>query len=129
MYSVDRTLKVADLIKTELAQLLLYRAGDPRFHKVTITAVRISRDLGHAKVFFSSIENDSTELTELTTVLNKASTYFRCLLAKNMAMRTVPKLHFIYDVSVSQGQQLAHLIDEAIASDPEQQTDDHHETK
>ena len=116
MYSVDRTLKVADLIKTELAQLLLYRAGDPRFHKVTITTVRVSRDLGHAKVFFSSIEieNDSTELT---SVLNKASSYFRCLLAKNSAMRTVPKLHFIYDISVSKGQALSNLIDQAIASD------------
>ena len=126
MYSVDRTLKVADLIKTELAQLLLYRAGDSRFHKATITAVRISRDLGHAKVFFSSIENDTTGLT---AILNKASTYFRCLLAKKMAMRRVPKLHFIYDVSVSKGQALSSLIDQAIASDAEQHTDDNHETK
>ena len=113
-YSVDRTLKVADLIKTELAQLLLYRAGDPRFHKVTLTAVRVSRDLGHAKVFFSTVQNDSTELA---SVLNKASSYFRCLLAKNSAMRTVPKLHFIYDVSVFKGQALSSLIDQAIASD------------
>ena len=113
-YSVDRTLKVADLIKTELAQLLLYRAGDPRFQKITVTAVRLSRDLGHAKVFFSTIDTHSEELSIL---LNKASAYFRCYLAKNMAMRTVPRLHFIYDISVSRGQHLAQLIDEALASD------------
>ena len=125
-HSVDRTLKVADLIKTELAQLLLYRAGDPRFHKVTITAVRVSRDLGHAKVFFSSIEENTQELT---AVLNKASVYLRCLLAKKITMRTIPKLHFVYDTSVSQGQHLAHLIDEAIASDVAQHKDDEHENK
>jgi ribosome-binding factor A len=76
--------------------------------------------LGHAKIFFSSIEDNSGELT---SVLNKAGTYFRCLLAKNMAMRTVPKLHFIYDVSVSRGQHLAHLIDEAIANDGDNDED------
>jgi ribosome-binding factor A len=126
-HSVDRTLKVADLIKTELAQLLLYRAGDPRFHKVTITAVRVSRDLGHAKIFFSTIENNPEELS---AVLNKAHAYFRHLLSKNTAMRTVPKLHFVYDVSVSHGQHLAHLIDEAIASDDlAQYKDDPNESK
>lgn len=121
-YSVDRILKVADLIKTELAQLL-HRAGDPRFHQVTITAVRVSRDLGHAKIFFSIVESENSELT---TVLNKAGSYFRCLLAENSAMRTVPKLHFIYDLSVSKGQALSNLIDQAIASDVEQHTDDNH---
>lgn len=110
--SVDRTLKIADLVRTELAQLL-YHAGDPRFHKVTLTAVKISRDLGHAKVFFSCIQ----EPEELVAVLNKASSYLRYLLSKNTIMRGVPKLHFIYDTSLERGQRLSNLIDEVIASD------------
>jgi len=112
-YPVDRTLKVADLVKKELAQLL-YHAGDPRFHKVTLTAVNISRDLGHAKVFFSCIKENPGDLA---AVLNKASSYLRYLLSKNTIMRTVPKLHFVYDLSLVRGQRLANLIDEVIASD------------
>ena len=53
----SRTLRVADQIQRELADLLQNEIKDPRVGKVTITAVEVTRDYGHAKIFYTTFEN------------------------------------------------------------------------
>lgn len=114
----NRTDKVADLLKKELALLIQTEIRDPRVGMVSVTDARVSRDLSHADIRVTVLGKSSPEeLDECIAALNSASGYLRSLLAKNVNMRTTPKLTFKYDDSISRGQYLSDLIDQAIARD------------
>jgi ribosome-binding factor A len=51
----SRTLRVADQIQRELADLIQNEIKDPRIGQITITAVEVTRDYSHAKVFFTTL--------------------------------------------------------------------------
>ena len=49
----SRTQRIGDQMQRELAQLIRREVKDPRVGLVTITAVEVSRDVGHAKIFIT----------------------------------------------------------------------------
>ena len=51
----QRAQRVAEQIQRELAQMLRDDVKDPRVGRVTITAVEVSPDLSHAKVFVTHL--------------------------------------------------------------------------
>lgn len=106
--------RIGDLVKQELALLIQGELRDPRLGMVSVTAVKVSRDLAHAEVFVTTMEADPAEAV---AALNKASGMLRSLLAKNLNLRTTPRLKFIFDESVERGRRLSALIDTALASD------------
>ena len=110
MPAFKRTDRVAETMQRELARLIQHGVQEPRLPGlVTISAVRVSRDLGHAKVYFT-VFNGDPEQTEHT--LNAASHHFRGELARAMSLRITPELHFVYDKSIEYGNRLSRLIDE-----------------
>ncbi|MEH6549459.1 MAG: 30S ribosome-binding factor RbfA [Pseudomonadales bacterium] len=116
----SRTERVADFLREELAKLILREIRDPRINMVMVTAVEVSRDLAHAKVFITSFGKESAEEAQPTVdALNKASGFLRSQLARDSRMRITPRLSFVYDTSVLRGSQLTGLIDKAIAADAE----------
>ena len=118
---MSRDLKVADMVRDELARVLQFEMRDPRVGSfVTINDVRVSRDLSYADIYVSSLQAESeSERADLIEVLNKASGFFRSQLAKRHTMRTTPKPRFHYDKLVEQGPALEKLIDSAVAADRE----------
>ena len=105
-----RTDRIAEMLQRKLAQLIQQEVKDPRLPKlITISAVKVTRDLGHAKVYFT-VYNSDPAIT--TTILNTAASYLRSALAKTVTLRTVPQLHFIYDESIEYGKRLSRLIDD-----------------
>ena len=112
----SRPQRVAAQIQKELAQLIQFEVKDPRIGLVTVSAVEVSRDLSHAKVFITLMERDRS-VEDALKGLNSASGYMRRELGKRMMMRSVPNLHFVYDASAERGANLSALIDAAIASD------------
>lgn len=117
--------RVADFLKQELAQRIRFEIKDPRLAKVNITDAEVSRDLSHAKVFFTVIGNQNpVEGQKAADLLNRAAGFLRKQLAERNTMRTTPQLHFYYDESVIRGGQLATLIDEAVAQDKSHHHDD-----
>ncbi len=116
--TTKRTDKIADLLKRELALLIQSEIRDPRVGMVSVTGVEVSRDLAYASVFVTMLGKSTTdEIEEGIQALNRASGYLRTLLAKNISLRTTPKLTFKYDDSAVRGRYLSSLIDEAIAQD------------
>jgi ribosome-binding factor A len=106
-----RTDRIAETILRKLALLIQQEITDPRLSKfVTLSAVNVAKDLSHAKVYFTVL-NDDPEQT--ATILNTAASYLRSQLAKSITLRTVPQLHFIYDESIEYGKRLSKLIEEA----------------
>jgi ribosome-binding factor A len=58
MNSFKRADRVADLIRTEISDLLLKQVRDPRIGFVTITGVKVTDDLRTARVFFVELGKD-----------------------------------------------------------------------
>jgi ribosome-binding factor A len=112
-HSYDRRLRVADLIKHQLGNLVLH-SKDPRFSFVSISSVEISRDYSHAKIFVTTL-NDK-EVKETIAALNKAAGFFRHELATTLNLRTTPKLHFHFDNTLRQGQRILELLKKDIDS-------------
>jgi ribosome-binding factor A len=115
-----RTQRVADYLQRELAALIQHEVRDPRVGMVSITGVDVSRDLGHARVYYTMMGSDSSEdASESTEVLNKAAGFLRSQLSRGSKMRSVPQLRFYFDSSVGRGRDLEDLIKRAADADRE----------
>ncbi|HEB56514.1 MAG TPA: 30S ribosome-binding factor RbfA [Gammaproteobacteria bacterium] len=126
----SRTRRVGEQIQRELAVFIQQEIKDPRLGMVTVSAVEVSRDLSVARVFVT-VFNEEHDMAQTLDVLNRAAGFLRHCLGKNMSLRSVPTLKFIYDASVSNGNRLSSLIDQAVNSDrdkhqdPDSQDPDH----
>lgn len=119
----SRSTRVAEQMQRELADLLMFEVKDPRIGMVTITAVEVTGDMAHAKVFYSAPQskpnslNQAKSLQSIQNGLENSSGFLRTQVAKRMLLRTVPQLHFVYDESIDVGMKMAQLIDAARATD------------
>ena len=121
MSNFKRTDRVAEMIQRKLAQIIPQEVKDPRLQGIiTISAVKVAADLGHAKVYFT-VFNDDKALA--LTILSAAAGYLRSALARTITLRTVPQLHFIYDESIEYGERLTRLIDKVNDIDSENNAD------
>ncbi len=109
-----RARRVAEQIRHELAGVLMREMKDPRITGVTLTAVEVSPDLEHAKVFYTQLTGVHPEVQK---ALQHAAGFLRTELSHRMRMRTVPQLLFQYDVSIERGAHLTHLIEQAVEED------------
>ncbi|MAT94986.1 MAG: ribosome-binding factor A [Halioglobus sp.] len=113
-----RTQRVADYLQRELAALIQHEVRDPRVGMVSITGVDVSRDLAHARVYFTVMGSDSSdEAGESAAALNKAAGFLRSQLSRDSNMRSVPQLRFYFDSSVGRGRELEALIRRAADAD------------
>jgi ribosome-binding factor A len=112
----SRTRRVAEQVRRDLAQLIRDEIDDPRMVMVSITAVDITRDLAHAKVYVTAL-GDPGERDRIVAALNQAAPRLRYELGRRMHIRTVPRLKFMYDEVVERGARLSSLIEGAVAAD------------
>ncbi len=118
MREFGRDLRVADMVREELASIIQRQMRDPRIGTVSVNDVRVSKDLSFADVYVSSLDTpDAAEQADLVAILNRAAGFFRSELAKRHSMRTTPKPRFHYDISVERGPRLERLITDALAAD------------
>jgi len=109
-----RTDRVAEQIRRDLSELIRSEIRDPRVQQVSLTAVEVTPDYAHAKVFYTALVGEG-ERDALAQGLKRASGFLRHELSRQLLLRTVPELHFEYDTSVERGISLSSLIDSAVA--------------
>lgn len=110
-----RSDRIGEMVQRKLAQIIQQEIKDPRMPAfVTISSVKVTADLGHAKVYFTVFNKD---VGETAAILNAAASYLRTALARTLTIRTVPQLHFIYDESIEYGRKLSKLIDDVTVPD------------
>jgi len=119
-----RSDRVSDAIQRLLGKIIPQEIGDPRVGMVNINDVTVTRDMAYAKVYVTFVGADEAASLAAAAVLNKAAGFLRSFLARDLSMRTVPKLQFIYDKTAIRGQELSSLIDKAIAGDRKHHQDD-----
>jgi ribosome-binding factor A len=112
----QRSTRVAEQIQRELAGMMSRVLEDPRAGMVTVTAVEVSKDLSHAKVFVSSI-GGSLPNQDLVAALQHASGFMRHELGRAMKLRIQPELRFVYDETEERAARLEALIAKANSGD------------
>ena len=103
--------RVGEQIQRELSQLLLREVKDPRVGQVTITAVEISPDLKHARVFFTGAR-DATAQAAALAGLTRAAGFLRGQVGRNLRLRHAPELSFAVDDSLDRGLRITALLKE-----------------
>ena len=104
-----RTERVADLIRREMADILMRKMRDPRLGFVSVTAVEVTPDLSSAKIFLSSLDG-AEKRREIVQVLTHAAPFLRHELAPRLGLREVPEIRFAYDESIERGARIEDLL-------------------
>jgi len=110
-----RSDRMAEQLRRELAEIIQDEIKDPRVGFLSFTEVRMSRDLSHAVVYCSVLENE--QLHESIEVLNRAAGFIRKSIGRRIRARIVPTLKFVADESIIRGAAMDELISEAVQSD------------
>jgi ribosome-binding factor A len=95
---------------------------DPRIGMVTVTDVRVSPDLGEARVFVSVLGSDKKRAATMAG-LDSARGVLQGKINRELSLRRTPTLTFAYDDSVERGVRMSKLIDELAADLPEDEPD------
>jgi ribosome-binding factor A len=107
-----RRQRLGDQIRVELAELLLQEVRDPRLGFVTVTEVRMSPDLKHARVYVS-IFGDEVSTKASLDVLDRARGFLRSRIGSRLEIRYVPELRFVLDETLDESDRIDALLEEA----------------
>jgi ribosome-binding factor A len=111
LVSKSRASRIADRILEELSVILLMETRDPRIFGVSVTGVKVDRELAYADIYISTVEG-SERKDEVLEGLNHAQGYLRSELANRVELRTFPRLRFHWDPTFER----ADAVDKLIAS-------------
>lgn len=109
--SFERTERVNELLREELAELIRHDVKDPRVGVVTITAVETSRELDVARVYVH-LFGDEGRRAEALAGLQKAAGYLRSRLGRRLRLRKVPELRFQWDETLERASRIERLLAE-----------------
>lgn len=110
MADARRADRVAEAIRMEIARFLSEDAKDPRLAGlVTITAVEVTRDLRHARLFISIMGSESQRASTLEA-LEGMKGHLRTRLSKALSLRVAPEISFKMDESVARAARIESLL-------------------
>lgn len=109
MVSKMRTQRIADRIREELSEMLVMEISDPRLSGVSITDVKVDRELAYAEIYFSALDG-AERVAEILDGLRHAQGYIRRELSQRIELRTFPRLRFHYDPTFDRAEKIERLI-------------------
>jgi ribosome-binding factor A len=107
----QRSDRVGDLILEVVAELLRKEIRDPRIQTLTLTGVKVSKDLRHARVYFNLLGAQANR-GEALAGLKSATGFIRAKLGKQLNLRFVPAIEFTYDESEDEAQRIDALLNQ-----------------
>lgn len=109
MVSKTRMLRIADRLREELSEMLLQEVSDPRLNGVSVTDVRVDRELAFADIYVSALEG-SERSEEILDGFEHAGGYLRHELSQRVDLRTFPRLRFHWDPTPERAEKIDRLI-------------------
>ena len=116
-----RMRRVDEAMRAVLSDAIAKDLKDPRIGFVTVTGVKTSSDLRHARVYVSVLGNDP-ERSASVDGLRSAHGFLQRRLADELTLKHTPSLTFEYDDTVDRGMRISHLLHE---HDPDRENSDH----
>ncbi len=108
---VRRVERLSEQFRLLISGILEKDISDPRLEFVTVNRVSLSKDGSFATVFFSMIGSED-DIIQSRNAMESASGFIRRELAGKVRLRTVPKLQFVYDRSLEEGEKILGIIRE-----------------
>lgn len=109
MVSDLRLKRLEGVIKKKVAEMLVTELRDPRIGFVTLTRVKLARDLSHATILWSILGGDG-DRSKTQHALDDARGYIQSAVAKVMATRVTPRLSFQFDSSIEKGDKVLSIL-------------------
>ena len=111
---MDRTDRISEEIRRVMSDIIMNDIKDPRLPDfVSVTGVRVVKDLKHAKVFISVLGTPE-EKAEAIRALVHAAGFIRREIGQRVRIRYTPELHFELDDSIEHGIRINQLITETM---------------
>jgi ribosome-binding factor A len=113
--SADRMRRVNESIRQVIGDAVASNLKDPRVGFVTVTDVRTSADLSHARVYVSVLGEPAARL-ETMDGLRSAHGYLQRKISGELHLKRTPTLEFSYDETTDRAMRLDALIEQEIES-------------
>ena len=110
MPSHNRADRISNILLTELSSLMARTVRDPRIRRISLTKVRMTKDLSQATVFYILMPHADVDKREISKALSRARPFLRRHLAR-LDLRQVPELKFLFDDASEKQDRVAHLLD------------------
>jgi ribosome-binding factor A len=115
LHPYKRSARVGDLIREEVADIIIHKLKDPRLGFITVTEARVSDDLRHARIYVSVFENEKKY--ETLKILMSSARFIRSELGKRVKIKFIPELVFKLDESIEYGAKINKILKELKSSE------------
>ena len=109
--SNPRMRRVDEAIRQVIGDALAGEVKDPRVGFITVTDVRTSADLRHARVYVSVLGGERAREDSLRG-LQSAHGFLQARVADELGLKRTPALRFSYDDTTDRAMRIGALIDE-----------------
>src|SRR5574338_1717398 len=116
MPSKIRLQRISDRIRQELSEMLVKEVADPRLSGISVTDVKVDRELAFADIFVSAVEG-AERSKEVLEGLRSAAGFLRHELAVRVDLRVFPKLRFHWDPTPERADNIERKLAEMKAED------------
>ena len=106
---MSRMNKIEDLLHKEIANIIVTRIDNPQIkNTVTITDIKVSKDIRTAVVYFVTLDKNFKKIEK---IINELKPTIKFHLSKNVHLKRIPDIKFIFDDTVIKGQRISKLLD------------------
>jgi len=112
----DRMRRVDEAVRQVLSDAVSQDLQDPRIGFVTMTSVKTSSDLRHARVYVSVLGNDAERAATLAG-LESARGALQRRLARELRMKHTPTLEFVYDDTIDRAMRLEQILEREVGKE------------
>ncbi len=110
--SGSRMRRVDEAVRAVLSDVITQELKDPRVGFVTVTAVKTSPDLRHARVYVSILGDEETRSDSLLG-LNSAHGFLQKRVASELRLKHTPTIDFAYDETIDHGMRITEILGKA----------------
>ena len=109
--SVERMRRVDEAVREVLSDVITHELKDPRVGFVTVTDVKTSPDLSHARVYVSVL-GDAEAVSASLEGLRSAQGFLQGRIGGELRLKPTPALTFFHDDTAERAQRVERLMDE-----------------
>lgn len=109
MPSILRMKRINDRMREILSMVLLAKIEDPRLSGVSVTDVKVDRELDYANIYVSALEGQE-RAEEVLDALKHARGFLRFEISQEIDLRVTPKLRFFWDATPEKAARIDSLL-------------------
>lgn len=103
--------RINEEVRKEISHLLQYEVKDPRLTAmVSVTDVKVTKDLKYAKIYVSLFSKNNEEKEESFEAIKNAAGFMRRELGRRINLRYTPELIFEIDNSIDRGMHIDSIL-------------------